>query len=615
MRHVGMIYCVYSLRRVNLSFSLVLILVISAIFPIMLQARDFVVVNANDAGPGSFRAAIDSANTVPGYDTVSFNIPGGTPDHIISVLLQLPALEDTCGTLIDGYTQPGSWLWDPPEDMWHMIVLDGHLAGDLHGIVIRSSNNTIQGLTIVNFKQDGVRIEANPAGANDNHIYANLIGIYDYVHAMGNGVNHNDLWAGVHIVGVVNDSGYAKKNIIEGNVVSANYADGIRLVGSASCEVCSTSVFKNNIGTCQFGASDKGNIHSGVCIGGGTYSTMIDSCRIAGNGFDGLSIFGESDSLYTQGNNVQRSIIGFTNAPNDKNGIGIGVYGDSLYRGFAPDNAISHCTITNSGLSGVAVWEHPSNSWNADGNMIIANGIDNNGLLGIDLGADGVTYNDTGDVDNGPNQEINFPVIEAADAYESISHWWTFIITGYVDIDTLPEQSTVEIFGLSSRDPTGYGEGPFLLFTAVPHSDGSWSVVEYWVPYTPDWVSATVTDVNGNTSEFSYCDFVDYHYGVSESSIGSVFQSNRLEQNQPNPFNEFTEIRYSMDNVNQNLELVIHDVTGRLVRKFVLVPDIQCGTIFWNGRDEEGRSVSPGVYVYRIKTGECTISRKMIKVR
>ena len=47
-------------------------------------------------------------------------------------------------------------------------------------------------------------------------------------------------------------------------------------------------------------------------------------------------------------------------------------------------------------------------------NAILGNSIFDNGDIGIDLGVDGVTVNDVGDGDNGPNNLQNWPILTSA---------------------------------------------------------------------------------------------------------------------------------------------------------------------------------------------------------
>ena len=68
-------------------------------------AADFTVINLNDAGPGSLRQAILSANAAGGADNIFFAIPGGGP-HVIKPSSPLPVITGT--TAIDGYSQSGS---------------------------------------------------------------------------------------------------------------------------------------------------------------------------------------------------------------------------------------------------------------------------------------------------------------------------------------------------------------------------------------------------------------------------------------------------------------------------------------------------------------------------
>src|SRR5512133_2661266 len=66
-------------------------------------AAAFVVTSANDAGPGSLRQAILSANAALGADTVSFAV--GVGRVTIAPLTALPAVTDAL--TLDASTQPG----------------------------------------------------------------------------------------------------------------------------------------------------------------------------------------------------------------------------------------------------------------------------------------------------------------------------------------------------------------------------------------------------------------------------------------------------------------------------------------------------------------------------
>src|SRR5947207_1020270 len=65
---------------------------------------DFPVLNTNDTGADSLRAAIDAANTNSGPDTISFNI-SGTGLHTINVASTMQIKE---ALTINGYTQNGA---------------------------------------------------------------------------------------------------------------------------------------------------------------------------------------------------------------------------------------------------------------------------------------------------------------------------------------------------------------------------------------------------------------------------------------------------------------------------------------------------------------------------
>ena len=89
-----------SIMRSTLLFIAVLCISVAAT---PLVAATFIVNTTNDSGAGSLRAAIDSSNTVPGTDSIHFNIAGTSP-HTIALLSALPTITDQ--VTIDGYSEP-----------------------------------------------------------------------------------------------------------------------------------------------------------------------------------------------------------------------------------------------------------------------------------------------------------------------------------------------------------------------------------------------------------------------------------------------------------------------------------------------------------------------------
>lgn len=94
----------------------------------------------------------------------------------------------------------------------------------------------------------------------------------------------------------------------------------------------------------------------------------------------------------------------------------------------------------------------------------------------------------------------------------------------------------------------------------------------------------------------------------------------RLAQNFPNPFNPSTTIVVDIPdgpNPGTRSRVTIHDLAGRNVR--VLMDDIaaQPGrhVLHWDGRDDQGRGVGSGVYIYQIEHGTTKSARRMVLVK
>ena len=133
------------------------------------QAATFTVINTNDVGAGSLRAAINSANAAGGPDTINFavvTVPANNP-ITISPTGALPTITDQ--VIIDGWTQTGTNC--PPG-----VEIEGRsvpVSPTAIGLNIQAPNCHIRGLVINRFPAHGIYIN-HFTGANQ--IYGCYIG-------------------------------------------------------------------------------------------------------------------------------------------------------------------------------------------------------------------------------------------------------------------------------------------------------------------------------------------------------------------------------------------------------------------------------------------------------
>ena len=89
----------------------------------------------------------------------------------------------------------------------------------------------------------------------------------------------------------------------------------------------------------------------------------------------------------------------------------------------------------------------------------------------------------------------------------------------------------------------------------------------------------------------------------------------RLYQNYPNPFNPATTIRYYLP-ADVHVILEIFDVAGRRIARLIDTPEKKGPHTFeWDGRDQFDKTVSSGLYFYRLRAGKQSISKKMLILR
>ena len=89
-----------------------------------------------------------------------------------------------------------------------------------------------------------------------------------------------------------------------------------------------------------------------------------------------------------------------------------------------------------------------------------------------------------------------------------------------------------------------------------------------------------------------------------------------LSQNYPNPFNPSTTINFVLP-TQSIVTLEIYNAIGQRIATLISSDELSAGQyeIVWNGRDDSGRQVSSGMYIYRLSAGDFQATRSMIMLK
>jgi hypothetical protein len=88
-----------------------------------------------------------------------------------------------------------------------------------------------------------------------------------------------------------------------------------------------------------------------------------------------------------------------------------------------------------------------------------------------------------------------------------------------------------------------------------------------------------------------------------------------LFQNDPNPFNPLTRIRFSLP-AQLHVTLTIYDVEGRRVTTLVDGKrDAGVSEVIWNGRNAFGDPVATGVYFYQLRAKKKLLTKKLLLLK
>ena len=499
-------------------------------------------------GTCTLRAAIQEANLHPGADTIAFNIPG-TGVKTITLGAALPTVGDTTGpTTIDGYTQPGSSPNTDPlasnAKIMVQITSPGSYSDNVYGLRLTSAGNVVRGLAL--FKLNSA-VVLYGRGAHHNTIAGNFVGTdaagnfaYPTIRTYGdgvmmeNGANNNSVGgtspADRNVVsgnarrGVVMKGAGTSYNRVINNIVGLGPAGNKRLANIRHGIDVNTGSTNNRIGGTQPGERNvvSGNTDDGIEVSHGTDRYTITDNQVVGN-FVGTDLTGENNPAYARNDKwgvlvedrVRRTVVANNVVANNglgpdyggvrvgedsagtvvrDNHIGISLNGKSMPNdshgvqidGIGPtssDNRVANNVIANNRLTGIRVI-----GANSDRNTITRNSIFDNGTLGVDLAPLGQPNpNDASDADSGPNEQLNFPVLQAATSQQA---------TG-----TACANCTVEVF-LADGGAGAYGEGKTFVGSSVAGADGRFVVMLSGVA-AGNYLTATATDPAGNTSEFS----------------------------------------------------------------------------------------------------------------
>lgn len=204
-------------------------------------------------------------------------------------------------------------------------------------------------------------------------------------------------------------------------------------------------------------------------------------------------------------------------------------------------------------------------------------------------------------VPDAPN-EIVSPAEDTTISAESVSFMWRRVLTadsGYViEVDTTSLFNSPELW----VDTLGLSEDTSVVKSLVADWNYFWrlSSLSLCGQGDPSQTWGFVTEAANLVEE------------IQSATLPGDFA---LSQNYPNPFNPETRIEFSLPRASYVI-LEIYNVLGERVR--VLVSErLSAGhkAVTWDGKDDNGSTVSSGIYLYRITADEFAEAKKMVLLK
>ena len=469
-------------------------------------AATFTVTNTSDSGAGSLRQAILDANANAGLDTIAFDVSGaGCTGGVCTITPAntLPVVSSP--VLIDGYTQPGSLANTNAQGALN-TVLKIVLSGAIHATGLQFSTgadgSTVRGLVVNGGWDYGISFYFAGVGGT-------VRGCFIGTDAVGTAVTnpHNIRGVDAQFTSNVTIGGPAPA---DRNLISGNAQSGITISHGTNALVQGNLVGTDKSGAVAF----EGTALLGIGVQGETPGAVIRDNVIGGQNA-GIQVGDSNDTTTGQAilhNWVGTDVTGTVNLGTHYYGIfvlGKDVQVGGLGAGEGNVVAFNEGAGVLVVYSTINVFHNPIRGNSIYGNGT-ANGANFTSTLGIDLGnlggfgQGGLTPNDPGDADIGPNLNQNFPLLSSA-----VSAGGNTTIDGVLN-STANTQFAIDFYSNDScvGRPQDFLEGRTYLGTTNVTTNGSGNatihaVLTGVVLAAGEKVSATATDPDGNTSEFS----------------------------------------------------------------------------------------------------------------
>lgn len=161
--------------------------------------------------------------------------------------------------------------------------------------------------------------------------------------------------------------------------------------------------------------------------------------------------------------------------------------------------------------------------------------------------------------------------------------------------------------------------------TAV-RTDSGWNINRKISTDSDPKYPAIVVDENQDLINYIWSDTSDGDYDIyfqSTPLITSIKIQEKLNyperlklfQNYPNPFNPNTTISFYLQ-IKSKINLNVYNVLGKKIRN-LFTGEVSKGhhSIVWDGTNINGNPVNSGLYIYRLKSKENIITKKMVLIR